>query len=107
MAINGHKWPFDLWRCYIFGQFDGAYRRPMDAIFCGAGTAFGVHASDEIACRPCLLFFMEVIAYTRLGHELSKEGGNVVEVVDDKEDGEADGETEDDGESNEELSKMI
>ena len=52
-------------------------------------------------------FFMEGIAYTRLGHELSKEGGNVVEVVDDKEDGEADGETEDDGESNEELPKMI
>ena len=50
---------------------------------------------------------MEVIAYTRLGHELSKEGGNVVEVVDDKEDGEADGETEDDGESKEELPKMI
>ena len=45
--------------------------------------------------------------YTRLGHELSKEGGNVVEVVDDKEDGEADGETEDNGESNEELPKMI
>ena len=50
---------------------------------------------------------MEGIAYTRLGHELSKEGGNVVEVVDDKEDGEADGETEDDGESNQELPKMI
>ena len=50
---------------------------------------------------------MEGIAYTRLGHELSKEGGNVVEVVDDKEDGEADGEAEDDGESNEELPKMI
>ena len=80
----------------------------MDAIFCGAGTAFGVHQSDAIACRPSLLFFHGGnCIYTRLGHELSKEGGNVVEVVDDKEDGEADGETEDDGESNQELPKMI
>ena len=42
-----------------------------------------------------------------LGYELSKESADVVEVVEQEEDDEADGEAEDDGESNEELPKMI
>ena len=62
---------------------------------------------SQMRLHVVLVYFFSWIAYTRLGHELSKEGGNVVEVVDDKEDGEADGEAEDDGESNEELPKMI
>ena len=42
-----------------------------------------------------------------LGYELSKESGDVVEVVEQEEDGEADGEAEDDAEGNQDLPQML
>ena len=42
-----------------------------------------------------------------LGYELSKESGDVVEVVEQEEDGEADGEAEDDGECDQDFPQML
>ena len=42
-----------------------------------------------------------------LGYELSKESADVVEVVEQEEDGEADGEAEDDGECDQDFPQML
>ena len=42
-----------------------------------------------------------------LGYELSKESGDVVEVVEQEEDDEADGEAEDDGERDQDFPQML
>ena len=42
-----------------------------------------------------------------LGYELSKESADVVEVVEQEEDGEADGEAEDDGERDQDFPQML
>ena len=63
-------------------------------------SQFEIYISDTAVCRPS----SHIQGRNGLGHKLSKESMDVVEVVDQEEDGEADGKAEDDGEHDQDFS---